>query len=357
MFSKSLAFNPKDIMQTLQLISDPLSKGSIVEAGLIESVTIDTGHATISLRISSEKIVTYEPLRQKIHHAVSHLPGIQKTSVILTDHKDNDAQSKMTKKPLTEKLVLPQIKHIIAVGSGKGGVGKSLVSVNLALALKLKGLRVGILDSDIYGPSLPKMLNLLEKPVVNAQKKITPLEKFGIQCMSMGFFIAEETPVIWRGPMIQTSLLQFVRDVTWKDLDILVMDLPPGTGDAQLTLAQRIPLSGVVIVSTPQDLALLDARRGLLMFQKLDVPILGLVENMSYFTCPQCHFKSDIFHQGGARQEAEKLSIPFLGEIPLMIDLRKSADQGHPFVETHLNHAITQQFLTMAESIINQIKK
>ncbi|MGI4850529.1 MAG: P-loop NTPase [Janthinobacterium lividum] len=356
MFSKSVPLNPQDIVQTLKLMSDPLSNRSIIEAGLIEGVTIDKGCATISLRIPSDKIAQYEPVRQKIQQAVEGLVGIEKALVIMTEHKGEVIKNNTPKMPLAEKLVLPQIRHIIAVASGKGGVGKSLVSLNLALALKNQGLRVGILDADIYGPSLAKMLNLLDKPEVDAQKKITPLKKFGLQCMSMGFFMAEETPVIWRGPMIQSSLLQFVRDVTWQDLDVLVIDLPPGTGDVQLTLVQKIPLSGAVIVSTPQDLALLDARRGLSMFQKLDVLILGIVENMSYFTCPQCNHKSDIFHQGGVRQEAEKLSVPFLGEIPLMIDLRKSADQGQPFVEAYPNHVITQQFSKMAENITTQFK-
>lgn len=357
MFLKAPSVDPQDIIQTLQLISDSFSKRSIVDAGLIESVTIDAGRATISMRIPSEKSVDYEHLRQKIHQAVSQLPGVEKTLVIMTEHKGDVDQKKKTKMSSSEKLVLPQIKHTIAVASGKGGVGKSLISLNLALAFRNKGLKVGILDADIYGPSLAKMLNLQDKPAVNAEKKIIPLEKFSLQCMSMGFFMAEETPVIWRGPMIQSSLLQFVRDVLWKNLDVLIIDLPPGTGDVQLTLVQKIPLSGAVIVSTPQDLALLDARRGLSMFQKLDIPILGLVENMSYFTCPKCDHQADIFHHGGARQEAEKISVPFLGEIPLIINLRKSADQGQPFVESYPDHAISQQFLEMAEKIMYQINQ
>lgn len=357
MFLKAPSVDPQDILQTLQLISDSFSKRSIVDAGLIEGVTIDAGRATISMRIPSEKSVDYEHLRQKIHHAVSQLPGVEKTLVMMTEHKGDVDQKQKIKMSSSEKLVLPQIKHIIAVASGKGGVGKSLISLNLALAVKNKGLNVGILDADIYGPSLAKMLNLKDKPAVSTEKKIIPLEKFGLQCMSMGFFMAEETPVIWRGPMIQSSLLQFVRDVLWQNLDVLIIDLPPGTGDVQLTLVQKIPLSGTVIVSTPQDLALLDARRGLSMFQKLDIPILGLIENMSYFTCPECHHQADIFHHGGARQEAEKISVPFLGEIPLIVNLRKSADQGQPFVENYPNHAISQQFLKMAEKIMHQLNQ
>ena len=357
MFSKSPSLNPQDIMEILHLISDPFSKRSIVEEGLVEGVTLEAEKTTISLRIPSEKIMDYEPLRQTIHNAVAHLSGIKKTLVVMTEHKADSHQSSLSKKSFTDQLILPEIKYIIAIASGKGGVGKSLIALNLALALKQKGQRVGILDADIYGPSLSKMLDLSEKPDVSTQKKIIPLKKFGLQCMSMGFLINEETPVIWRGPMIQSSLLQFVRDVIWRNLDILVIDLPPGTGDVQLTLVQKIPLSGVIIVSTPQDLALLDARRGLFMFQKLNIPILGLVENMSYFNCPKCDHKADIFNHGGARNEAEKLSIPFLGEIPLMIDLRQSADQGYPFVESDPHHPVTHQFLKMAQEIINQIYK
>ena len=362
MFSKSPSLIPQDIQQTLATISDPFaSDRSVIDTGLIENVTINAGQVTISLRVPSEALnqttlEAYELLRQKIYQAVSQHPHVKKTFVVMTNHTSQKIQGEKITPPSNEKLILPHIKHIIAVASGKGGVGKSLVSLNLALALKQKGLQVGLLDADIYGPSLAKMLNSSTKPDVDDQRKITPVRKFGLQCMSMGFFMAEETPVIWRGPMIQTSLLQFVRDVTWQKLDVLLIDLPPGTGDVQLTLVQKISLSGAIIVSTPQDLALLDARRALVMFRKLNIEILGLIENMSYFTCPNCQHTSDIFHTGGARDDANKFAVPFLGAIPLIVDLRKSADQGEPFVETHPHHEITQKFLEMADRISRQIK-
>jgi ATP-binding protein involved in chromosome partitioning len=230
-----------------------------------------------------------------------------------------------------ERIALPQVKKIIAITSGKGGVGKSTVAVNLAASLAAGGVGTGFVDADIYGPSLPMMIGLQEKPQM-IEGKLKPLEKYGLYCMSLGFLMDYEQPLIWRGPMVQTAVKQLFKDVLWPALDVLIVDMPPGTGDAHLTLAQSIPLHGVIIVSTPQDLALIDARKSLKMFQKLNVPILGLMENMSHFECPSCHHTTDIFGHGGGRREAEKHGIPFLGEIPLVLEIRESGDAGTPVV-------------------------
>jgi ATP-binding protein involved in chromosome partitioning len=224
------------------------------------------------------------------------------------------------------------VKAIVAVASGKGGVGKSTTAANLALALAANGQSVGLLDADIYGPSMPRMMGIAGKPQSPDGKRLAPMTAHGIAVMSMGFLVAEDTPMIWRGPMVQSALLQMLRDVEWGELDVLVVDMPPGTGDAQLTMAQQVPLAGAVIVSTPQDIALLDARKGLNMFRRVDVPVLGIVENMSYYCCPNCGHRADIFGHGGARAEAERLGVDFLGEIPLHIAIRETGDGGTPIV-------------------------
>ncbi|MHC2437241.1 Mrp family chromosome partitioning ATPase [Bradyrhizobium sp. USDA 4451] len=238
---------------------------------------------------------------------------------------------------MARQAEIPGIAAVIAVASGKGGVGKSTTALNLALGLRDLGLRVGLLDADIYGPSVPRLTGIREKPQLNDDKKMIPLQRFGLSIMSIGFLVEEDTAMIWRGPMVMSAITQMLRDVAWGTLDVLVVDMPPGTGDAQLTLAQNVPLKGAVIISTPQDLSLIDARRGLAMFKKVNVPVLGIVENMSYFQCPHCGTRSDIFGHGGARHEAEKLGVPFLGEIPLHIAIRTASDAGTPVVESEPN--------------------
>jgi ATP-binding protein involved in chromosome partitioning len=227
---------------------------------------------------------------------------------------------------------VPGIEAIIAVASGKGGVGKSTTAVNLALGLAALGLKVGLLDADIYGPSMPRLLGIRGRPQTRDGKILQPMENYGLKVMSIGFLVEEETPMIWRGPMVISALTQMLREVEWGPLDVLVVDMPPGTGDAQLTMAQQVPLAGAVIVSTPQDLALIDARKGLNMFRKVDVPLLGIVENMSYFVAPDTGKRYDIFGHGGAKREAERLGVPFLGEVPLVMDIRESSDGGRPVV-------------------------
>lgn len=255
----------------------------------------------------------------------------------------------------SSKLQLPGVRHLIAVASGKGGVGKSSLAVNLALALTQLGKRVGILDADIYGPSLPKMLGLTDKPGVTADKKLMPLDKYGMKCMSIGLMISPDTPMIWRGPMVQGALQQMLKDVAWGELDVLMIDMPPGTGDAQLTMAQQVQLSGAVIVSTPQDIALLDARKGINMFRQVAVPILGIVENMSLFHCPNCNHATPIFSQGGGQKTAHDMKIPFLGEIPLYLDIRLGADSGIPFNHENPNHDISQLYRQIAEKMMETL--
>jgi ATP-binding protein involved in chromosome partitioning len=254
-----------------------------------------------------------------------------------------------------EKIDLPGIKHLIAVASGKGGVGKSTTSVNLALALQSINLKVGLFDSDIYGPSIPTMMNLKGKPEMLPNKSIKPMESFGIQCMSMGLFLDKEDPVIWRGPMIMGAIQQMLKDVDWGELDVMIIDLPPGTGDAQLTLSQNVRLTGAVIVSTPQDIALIDARKGLKMFQKVNVPILGIIENMSYFEAPDTGKKYFIFGDGGAKREAEKIGIDFLGQIPLDIAIREKSDEGNPIYAHDKDHPQSKIYRDIANQVWKKI--
>jgi ATP-binding protein involved in chromosome partitioning len=252
---------------------------------------------------------------------------------------------------------VPGVKHIIAVASGKGGVGKSTTAVNFALALKDKGLSVGVLDADIYGPSMPRLLGIHGQPQQLAGNKLDPMRAYGLKVMSMGFLVDEDTPMIWRGPMVMSALSQMLKDVAWGKLDVLVVDMPPGTGDAQLTMAQQVPLAGAVIVSTPQDLALIDARKGLNMFTKVNVPVLGIVENMSTFLCPHCGERSDIFGHGGAKDEAKRLGVPFLGEIPLTMVVRETSDEGKPIVATDPDSEIAKAFRQIADRAWDELER
>jgi ATP-binding protein involved in chromosome partitioning len=251
---------------------------------------------------------------------------------------------------------IPGVDAVIAVASGKGGVGKSTTAVNLALGLRDLGLKVGMLDADIYGPSLPKLLAIKEKPQTIGGTRLKPIDRYGLTVMSIGFLIDEETPMIWRGPMVMSAITQMLREVEWGKLDVMVVDMPPGTGDAQLTMAQQVPLKGAVIVSTPQDLALIDARRGVAMFKRVNVPVLGVVENMSYFLCPSCGTRSDIFSHGGARHEAERLGVPFLGEVPLHMTIREKSDAGLPVVATAPDGEHARIYRDIATKVLAQLR-
>lgn len=344
------------VLVQLGKVKGPDLKSDLVSLGLVENVLVNNGKAIFSITVPANRAEELEPLREAAEKAVMEVAEIESVTAVLTaERKAGSTPSAgasgnagsapaMPRGPAggapKSKAGVPGIQSIIAVASGKGGVGKSTTSVNLALGLAAQGLSVGILDADIYGPSMPRMLGLNERPTAQG-KVLNPLEAYGIKVMSMGFLVEEETPMIWRGPMVISALTQMLREVAWGELDILVVDMPPGTGDAQLTMAQQVPLAGAVIVSTPQDIALIDARKGLNMFKKVEVPILGLIENMSFFVCPSCGERSDIFGHGGARSEAERLEVPFLGEIPLHMDIRTNSDGGTPITvsDPESNHA------------------
>jgi len=307
----------------------------------LSEVVVTEGKVFFSISVDAAAVKAWEPVRKAAEDAVRAVSGVQSALVALTAERAGGAgrpapspRAAAPQQGGAKQPGIPGVDAIIAVASGKGGVGKSTTAVNLALGLRDLGLKVGMLDADIYGPSLPKLLAIKEKPRTIGGTRLVPIERYGMKVMSIGFLIDEETPMIWRGPMVMSALTQMLREVEWGTLDVMVVDMPPGTGDAQLTMAQQVPLKGAVIVSTPQDLALIDARRGIAMFKRVDVPVLGVVENMSYFVCPQCGTRSDIFSHGGARHEAERLGVPFLGEVPLHMTIREKSDSGLPVVAT-----------------------
>ncbi|HEU0118732.1 MAG TPA: Mrp/NBP35 family ATP-binding protein [Alphaproteobacteria bacterium] len=347
----------QDIRVALGGIVMPDNGQDIVTLGMVQGLALKTTpvgvHVTFAIEVDPHKAVAMEPLRLAAEKKIADMKGVLSVSAVLTAHRGGPAGPQPK---VREKLSLPGVKHIIAVASGKGGVGKSTTAINLAIAFAQNGLKVGILDGDIYGPSIPRMLNIQGKPQATDDKKLIPMERFGITAMSMGFLVPEDTAMVWRGPMVHSAITQMFRDVNWGELDILVVDMPPGTGDAHLTLAQSVPLSGAVIVSTPQDIALLDARKGLNMFNKVEVPVLGIIENMSYFLCPHCHERSDIFSHGGARHEAEKLGIPFLGEVPLDIAIRETSDAGDPITQSQPDSDKAKIYRSMAETIWRKLK-
>ncbi|MDQ0455003.1 iron-sulfur cluster carrier protein ApbC [Rhizobium paknamense] len=334
-----MALDKNTVLAALKTVRGPDLSGNIVEDGLVSDVFISDGKVYFSLNVPAERARELEPMRQAAERVVKAIPGVKGALVSLTaERKASPSQPASRPQPQPSaasrptKAGVPGIKTIIAVASGKGGVGKSTTAVNLALALKAIGLKVGILDADVYGPSMPRLLGISGRPEQIDGRLIKPMEKYGIKAMSMGFLVDEGTAMIWRGPMVQSALLQMLREVAWGELDALVVDMPPGTGDAQLTMAQQVPLTGAVIVSTPQDLALIDARKGIAMFKKVEVPVLGIIENMSYFIAPDTGARYDIFGHGGARKEAAAISAPFLGEVPLTMSIREHSDAGTPVV-------------------------
>lgn len=344
-----------DVKARLAQVSAPDGR-PVTEAGVLSDILVSDGKVYLSLTVDAAEARAWEPVRSAVERTVRGTPGVTSALVALTAERKaglppvashtpassrapgghshaGHTHAQPPADPQKEAPGLPGVGAIIAVASGKGGVGKSTLAANLALGLAASGLKVGLLDADIYGPSVPRLMGLKGRPEVNG-RMITPMQAFGLKVMSIGFLVEEETPMIWRGPMVMSAISQMLKEVNWAPLDILVVDMPPGTGDAQLTMAQQVPLAGAVIVSTPQDLALIDARRGVAMFQKVNVPVLGVVENMSYFMCPHCGTRSDVFGHGGARHEAQRLGVPFLGEVPLQMSIRETSDAGLPVVAT-----------------------
>ena len=344
-----------DVLGALGKIASPAGV-PLPATGKLSDIVVADGKVFFSITVDAGAVQEWEAVRERAQKAVGALPGVQSVMVALTAERAagaGQARGGPSPVPTTagptsrprpggspggpaapSPAGIPGVEAIIAVASGKGGVGKSTTAVNLALALRDLGLKVGILDADIYGPSMPKLLAIRERPQTIGGNRLRPIERFGMPVMSIGFLIEEETPMIWRGPMVMSALTQMLREVEWGALDVMVVDMPPGTGDAQLTMAQQVPLKGAVIVSTPQDLALIDARRGIAMFRRVNVPVLGIVENMSTFICPQCGTRSDIFGHGGARRDAARLGVPYLGDVPLDIAIREKSDSGAPVVAT-----------------------
>jgi len=357
------AITQEQVIAALRQVMDPDRQKDIVSLGMVSGIAVRDGHVGFTIEVDPQRGAMLAPLRKAAERAVERLDGVLSVTAVMTaqakpgasaaaaaPHAHGRAHAAQGSAPGAKALV-PGVRHIIAVASGKGGVGKSTAAVNLALAFAANGLKVGLLDADIYGPSMPRMLGISGRPSSRDGKLLEPMQNYGIKAMSIGFLVPEDTPMIWRGPMVMSAIQQMLRDVAWGDLDLLVVDLPPGTGDAQLTMAQQVPLSGAVIISTPQDIALLDARKGLNMFRKVDVPVLGFIENMSYFRCPHCGERSEIFSHGGARREAEKLGVEFLGEIPLDIAIRETSDQGRPIVVSAPDGEHAKLFRQMAERI------
>jgi ATP-binding protein involved in chromosome partitioning len=353
------------ILDALRAVKDPDRGGDIVGLGMVSQIQLRDGHVGFAIEVEPERGARLEPLRLAAERAVEALDGVLSVSVVLTAEKAGARPAARPPQPAhrpqpahqhaPQKPLVPEVRSIVAVASGKGGVGKSTVAVNLALALAANGLKIGLLDADIYGPSQPRLLGLTGRPKTHDGKTLEPMEAFGIKAMSIGFLVAEDQAMIWRGPMVMSALQQMLRDVNWGALDVLIVDMPPGTGDAQLTMAQQVPLAGAVIVSTPQDLALLDARKGIAMFRKVEVPVLGIVENMSYFLCPHCGTRTEIFAHGGARHEAEKLGVPFLGEVPLDMAIRESSDGGRPIVVAAPDSPHALVFRDMAAKLAEQL--
>ncbi|AZO34897.1 MAG: DUF59 domain-containing protein [Mesorhizobium sp.] len=370
----------ESVVERLKTVNGPDFTGNIVDLGMVSEIFIADSKVFFSITVPAARAQELEPLRAAAERAVKAIPGVASAVVALTaEKKGGGMEAPVPARPAAPRPAAPQpsqrpapqapashshgrrgvpgIDAIIAVASGKGGVGKSTTAVNLALGLAANGLKVGVLDADIYGPSMPRLLNIHGRPQTVDGKILKPMQNYGLKVMSMGFLVDEETPMIWRGPMVMSALTQMLREVEWGPLDVLVVDMPPGTGDAQLTMAQQVPLAGAVIVSTPQDLALIDARKGLNMFKKVDVPLLGIVENMSYFLAPDTGKRYDIFGHGGARREAERLGVTFLGEVPLEMGIRESSDAGAPVVASKPEGAEAKIYRDIASKVWDRVQE
>ncbi|MDA0231092.1 MAG: Mrp/NBP35 family ATP-binding protein [Proteobacteria bacterium] len=353
------------ILEALKKVRQTDGGQDVVSLGMISGVVVRDGNVGFAIEVDASEGAASEPLRQACEAAIEEVPGVLSVTAVLTAElpTQRGAQSPGQAPPpppgetaqagLSPSQKIPGIGAILAVASGKGGVGKSTTAVNLAVAMAADGVRVGLLDCDVYGPSIPRLMHLSGKPETVGGSQLMPMENYNVKCMSMGFLVEEDTPMIWRGPMVMSALEQMLKDVRWGELDILVCDLPPGTGDAQLTMAQRVPLTGAVVVSTPQDIALMDVRRGIAMFEKVDVPVFGVIENMSYFVCPHCDQRSEIFSHGGAREMAAKLGVGFLGEIPLDGEIRACSDAGLPIVLAKPQSAHSAAYRGIARRVLD----
>ncbi len=352
------------IKEVLKTIIDPSQQKDLVALGFVSAIHIKDSNVSIILEVPAHKGPALEPLRKKAESSVLAMDGVTSATVIMTAHESQGRQEPEngatrrdagSSNPPREKVLESKVKRFVAVASGKGGVGKSTTAVNLAVAMKLEGLRVGLLDADVYGPSQPRMLGVSGKPPAVGGEMVAPLENYGIKLMSMGLLVPDDTAMIWRGPMVQSALTQMLNAVAWGELDVIVIDLPPGTGDIQISLAQQVNLAGAVIVSTPQDLALIDARKGLNMFRKVNVPLLGIIENMSHFLCTDCGARHDIFGHGGAAAEAEKLGVPFLGEVPLEMAIRTTSDDGTPIVASQPDSQHAAHYQQIASALLDHL--
>ena len=386
-----MSVTQQQVLEALAGVRSPRGV-ALTNADVLSPIAVSDGKVFFSINVDAAEARAWETVRAQAESAVRALPGVASAMIALTAERKAGAPQPAPHRhapsqvpsqaagqaqghshgvapvashrppqspggsPMARQSEIPGIAAVIAVASGKGGVGKSTTALNLALGLRDLGLRVGLLDADIYGPSVPRLTGIREKPALNDERKMIPIQRFGLAVMSIGFLVEEDTAMIWRGPMVMSAITQMLRDVAWGTLDVLVVDMPPGTGDAQLTLAQNVPLKGAVIVSTPQDLSLIDARRGLAMFTKVNVPVLGIVENMSYFQCPQCGTRSDIFGHGGARHEAERLGVPFLGEIPLHMAIRATSDSGNPVVASEPDGPHAAIYRAIGAKVRDQLK-
>ena len=382
-----MSVTQQQVLQALAGVRSPRGV-ALTNADVLSPIAVSDGKVFFSINVDAAEARAWETVRAQAESVVRAIPGVASAMIALTAERKAGAPQPATRRqapghspghspshshgvapvaahrpppnpggsPMARQSDIPGVAAVIAVASGKGGVGKSTTALNLALGLRDLGLRVGLLDADIYGPSVPRLTGIREKPELNDERKMMPIQRFGLAVMSIGFLVEEDTAMIWRGPMVMSAITQMLRDVAWGTLDVLVVDMPPGTGDAQLTLAQNVPLKGAVIVSTPQDLSLIDARRGLAMFTKVNVPVLGIVENMSYFQCPHCGTRSDIFGHGGARHEAERLGVPFLGEIPLHMAIRATSDSGNPVVASEPDGPHAAIYRAIGAKVRDQLK-
>jgi ATP-binding protein involved in chromosome partitioning len=336
------------VLASLKSVIDPDLRKDIVSLGFVKNLTIENGRVQFTIELTTPACPVKDLLKEQAHAAVAALPGVEAVEIAMSSVVRSVTAPEHGRPPL------PGVKNVIAVGAGKGGVGKTTVAVNLALALARVGGRVGILDGDIYGPNVPLMLGLKAQLATDG-KQIIPAEKFGIQVVSIGFMTDEDAPVIWRGPMVHGAIQQFFRDVAWRDLDYLIIDMPPGTGDVALSLSQTVPVAGAIVVTTPQQVSLSDSRRAVRMYQKLNVPTLGIVENMSYYACPNCHHESDIFGYGGGERIAGDMQLPFLGRLPVYQPISVGSDRGIPIVIAEPDAPATRAFVSVAERVAAQV--